>query len=82
MPEVTVTREEFREGLVEAQAVVKRLAHYCSSIDELLDLLESAVGTDGRGGNPAQIALMMDALVGPSPQSQPRQGNVALRPNR
>lgn len=56
MPEVT--RDEFKQGLIEAYAIVKALSQHCRTVDELLELLEVSQT------NAAQASLLMQAVLG------------------
>ena len=58
-----VTRDEFREGLLETLLIAKRLSPHCADIGEMLGLIELAIGTDGEGrGNEAQLKILMNLV--------------------
>lgn len=68
-----VSKDEFRQGLIDALAVIKALSPHCKDFVELVGLIELAVGPDGEGaGNGAQLRILMAAVLPPAPQGQRR----------
>lgn len=60
-----MTRDEFRDGLLNALLVAKRLAPHCAdSIADMTGLIELAIGVDGEGkGNEAQLKILMNLVI-------------------
>jgi hypothetical protein len=66
-----VSKEVFRQGLVDAAAVVRGLSPLCKTFDEMLQLIELAVGDGEDGqGNQAQLTLLYAAVLGKQPKAQ------------
>lgn len=55
----------FREVLEDAAAVIRRLAPFCGTFEELLAMLDLAVGDPDRPGNDGQMKMLMEYVTRP-----------------
>lgn len=62
-----VNDSEFRASLAEVLNTLVRLAPQCQDLDELIELVDLAVGDEQRPGNGAQLKILRAIISTPLP---------------